>query len=440
MKIICFPHFYYLSEASRLIEIGKALRDLGQEVQFFSHGGPYERLARDQGFEVVPVEPQMSPERAERYMRFNRAEGVKSIHDSFFSYDELRDYVSNEAAVFKQAHADAVLIGWNLPSYLSVQLADIPIIVQQPGPFTAPFFDRKMGVFVPSLVGWLRHLPLDWFMNWFMPRSKFWLRPFNQLASELGLPQYKSTLDFVAGDLTLVMDAPEILGISPEELENYQPRHPRYFRKTPLYRYGGPCFAKLPGDVPEAVRRHFDTPRTKLYCAMGVSGSPEVLQSVVEIVSELDLQAVVLTTTILGDKAGKASSRVLTIPHAPAHLVNPLADIAITHGGAGTVQTAIHSGTPIVGVPMQMEQAGNISLVARQGAGVMLTRLDLNRPKLAATLEKLVANQSYRDNMLRLKRLQDPIDGAAIAAREIVRFLGATSPATLSATATQLPA
>lgn len=81
-----------------------------------------------------------------------------------------------------------MLIGWNLPSYLSVQLVGIPIIVQQPGPFTEPFFDRRKGVFVPSLVPWLRHLPMSWFMNWFSPRMKFWLRPFNQLASELGLP------------------------------------------------------------------------------------------------------------------------------------------------------------------------------------------------------------------------------------------------------------
>ena len=261
-------------------------------------------------------------------------------------------------------------------------------------------------------------------MNWFAPRMKFWIHPFNQLASEFGLPQYKSTLDFVAGDLTLVMDAPEVLGISPEELEDYQPRHPQFFRRPPRYRYGGPCFAKLPGDVPEAVQRHFDTPRTKLYCAMGVSGSPEVLQSVVEIVGDLDLQAVVLTTTILGDRARSESDRVLAIPHAPAHLLNPMADIAITHGGAGTVQTAIHSGTPIVGIPAQMEQAGNIYLVARQGAGLMLSRLDLSRRKLAAALEKLVEDRSYRDSMQRLKRMQDPIDGAAKAADEIVRFLG----------------
>lgn len=423
MRIICFPHFYYLSEASRLVEIGKALVALGQEVRFFSHGGPYESVAQNAGFDVISVQPTMSPERAEHYMAFNRAEVGNPLRDSFFSYEELKEYVSREAEVLREARADAVLIGWNLPSYLSVQLVGIPIVVQQPGPFTAPFFDRRMGVFVPSLIGWLRYLPMDWFVNWIMPRLRVWIRPFNQLASELGLPQYKSTLDMMAGDLTLVMDVPEILGISPEELKRYEPRHPKFFHRRPRYRYGGPCFARLPGEVPDSLREHFDTSRKKLYCAMGVSGSPEVLRSVIDIVSELDLQVLVVTTTILGAEVQSASDRVMVVPHVPAHLVNPLADVAITHGGAGTVQTAIHAGTPLVGVPMHGEQAGNIALVQRQGAGIMLPKQALKRRQLVTALEKIVTNDSYRENMHRLKKLQDRVDGAANAAGEMVRFL-----------------
>jgi UDP:flavonoid glycosyltransferase YjiC (YdhE family) len=423
VKIICFPHFYYLSEVSRLVEIGKVLRELGQEVVFFSHGGSYEYVARDEGFNVYSVEPTMSPARVETFMAFNRAETGNPLKDSFFTYEELEAYVHNEADVLMAANADAVLIGWNLPSYLSVQLVGIPIIVQQPGPFTAPFFDRKMGVFVPALVAWFRHLPMNWFVNWFIPRTKLWLSPFNRLAQTLGLPEYKSLLDFMAGDLTLVMDTPEILGISKDELEKYTPRHPERFRRPPQYRYGGPLYAKLPGDIPDSVSKHFDVPRTKLYCGMGVSGSPQVLNDVIDIVSDLDFQALIVTTTILAKETTRHADRVMLVPHVPAHLVNPLADIALTHGGAGTVQTAIHAATPLVGVPMHLEQAGNISLVARQGAGIMLSRPDLTRRKLGSALEKLVTDSSFSANMQRLRELQDNVDGARNAAREIIRFL-----------------
>jgi UDP:flavonoid glycosyltransferase YjiC (YdhE family) len=429
MKIICFPHFFYLSEVSRLIEIGHALRKLDQEVVFFSHGGPYESFAREAGFEVVSITPTMSQERASEYMAYNRGEGSKSFSSSFFTYEELKAYVPVETDALRQVNADAVLIGWNLPSYLSAQLARIPIIVQQPGPWTAPFFDKKMAEFAPAVAGesivkLFHYLPMDRFVNWLMPRVRLWIKPFNKLALELGLPQYKSTLDFMAGDLTLVMDTPSILGISPEELENYYPVHPEFFHKPPKYKYGGPCYARLPGEVPDKIQGHFDTSRTKLYCAMGVSGSPRVLRSIIDITRGLDFQALIVTTTILsGDYYKDSSDQILFKSHVPAHLVNPMADIAITHGGAGTVQTAIHSGTPLVGIPMHQEQAGNISLVKRQNAGLMLWKQELNHQNLAAALEKLVVDSKFRENMKRLKMEQDQIDGAAKAAQEIVNFL-----------------
>ena len=430
MKIVCFPHFFYLSEVSRLIEIGHALGKLEQEVVFFSHGGPYESLARDAGFEVVSITPTMSPERYDEYIKYNRGEGSKSLSSSFFTYEELKAYVPAEADALKQVNADAVLIGWNLPSYLSVQLAGIPIIVQQPGAWTAPFFDRKLAEFAPaiagsSIVGLFHHLPMNKLVNWLMPKARFWIKPFNQLASELGLPQYKSTLDFMAGDLTLVMDTPSILGISPEELEHYRPAHPEYFHKTPKYRYGGACYARLPGDVPDQVSSHFDTPGTKLYCAMGVSGSPTVLRSIIDIVRDLDLRALIVTTTILNEGNNESSEQVLIQSHVPAHLVNPMADVAITHGGAGTVQTAIHSGTPIVGIPMHQEQAGNVALVRKQGAGIMLWKQELTKKHLASALERLINNDEYRKNMRRLKSDQDQVNGAANAAQEIVNYLSA---------------
>jgi UDP:flavonoid glycosyltransferase YjiC (YdhE family) len=179
--------------------------------------------------------------------------------------------------------------------------------------------------------------------------------------------------------------------------------------------------------VPESIRAHFDTSRPKLYCAMGVSGSPRVLREIVDIANTLEIQSVIATTTVLPGLDGNGSGRVLLTPHVPAHLVNPLADIAITHGGAGTVQTAIHSATPLVGIPMHLEQTGNLSLVTRQGAGLMLSRWDLNRRSLGRALERLLADASLRQNMLRLKALQDKVDGPANAAREIVNFLGATN-------------
>jgi UDP:flavonoid glycosyltransferase YjiC (YdhE family) len=55
----------------------------------------------------------------------------------------------------------------------------------------------------------------------------------------------------------------------------------------------------------------------------------------------------------------------------------------------------------------------------------MLSKWDLNRRSLGRALERLLADASLRQNMLRLKAFQDKVDGAAVAAKVIVRYLGA---------------
>jgi len=51
-----------------------------------------------------------------------------------------------------------------------------------------------------------------------------------------------------------------------------------------------------------------------------------------------------------------------------------------------------------------------------------LTMLRKNEMKIRA-LQRIVSDNSYRENMQRLKRLQDPNDGTANADRAKVRFL-----------------
>lgn len=75
---------------------------------------------------------------------------------------------------------------------------------------------------------------------------------------------------------------------------------------------------------------------------------------------------------------------------------------------------------------LPLEQTGNLSLVTRQGAGLLLSKWDINQRSLSRALERLLSDASLRENMLRLKALQDKVDGPANAAREIVSFLGAS--------------
>ena len=72
---------------------------------------------------------------------------------------------------------------------------------------------------------------------------------------------------------------------------------------------------------------------------------------------------------------------------------------------------------------MHVEQAGNIALVTRQVAGLVLWKQNLTKRSLGGALEEIVTDFRYQQNMHRLRQIQNRYNGAESAAREMVKFL-----------------
>ncbi len=66
--------------------------------------------------------------------------------------------------------------------------------------------------------------------------------------------------EMMMGDTAIVTDVPEILGISKEEIESWEPsaRNSRYYNHRSRLRYGGAMFAKLFGEPSEEVLQFLD--------------------------------------------------------------------------------------------------------------------------------------------------------------------------------------
>ncbi|HUM26439.1 MAG TPA: glycosyltransferase, partial [Anaerolineales bacterium] len=108
----------------------------------------------------------------------------------------------------------------------------------------------------------------------------------------------------------------------------------------------------------------------------------------------------------------------------PAHKVNPLADIAVIHGGQGTVQTACASGTPFVGIGLQPEQEGNIEAIVRYGSAVRLSKRRLTRETLLQSIESLLQNQTARQKAKDLQTLMGQYNGSRLAADFLIEKFG----------------
>ncbi len=421
-RICLFPHMGYLSETSRMVAVYKVLREQGEEPLVATHGGTYEWVLREEGIPYDVVPPTMSVERCQAFVKANRIDGQSG---RFYEPDELEALVKEEIRYFQANGVAVVLTGFNLSLCLSARAAGVRYCVTHLASWSPIVFEREMQPPLNYLTERIpRFIPRSWLrklVNRIYLKSKLLTGPYNQVARRLDIEPVRSTLDMFMGDVTIVTEAPEILGIPLEELESWAPRDPGRYHPSPQLRYAGPIYAKLFGEIDAEVQRFLERDGPTIYVALTSSRS-DYLADLVEALLELEADLLVVTTV---HDLQLTSDRVMTAGHLPSHRVMPEVDMAIIHGGQGSVQTAVASGTPIVGFPLQTEQMFNLDLIERRGAGLNLPLQDLQRPDaILRAARRVLHDPAYKTNMMELKRLQEPYDGPSAAARILLEEAG----------------
>jgi UDP:flavonoid glycosyltransferase YjiC (YdhE family) len=226
--------------------------------------------------------------------------------------------------------------------------------------------------------------------------------------------------DLLMGDHTLITDVPEILGISEKEVNDWRAGSNNLYRPDARLAYSGPIFARLFGEIPEEVLNILNGDKPKIYISMN-SGPKKYLQEVFNTISEMDVAALMVTT--LHDTDFGRSNHILFKSFLPSHKVMPLFDLAIIHGGQGTIQTAIASGIPMIGFPLQPEQNFNLRRIAALGAGKCMALYDLKPKKLKSAIEEILDTPSYSEKAQELKVLQLKRDGPGLVAKYIKELL-----------------
>jgi len=110
----------------------------------------------------------------------------------------------------------------------------------------------------------------------------------------------------------------------------------------------------------------------------------------------------------------------LTEEFLPANAIASLVDVVIGHGGQGTVQTALGSGTPIVGVAMQWEQQFNLDNAVKQGAGIRIPKRKWNANSILASVRKVLTTESYKHAAICIQKQVSQAESAKQAAKLIL--------------------
>lgn len=420
MSICCFPNCAYLSETSRMVAVYRELVKQGENPVMATHGGTYEFILKDEGIPYHIVQPYVSSARSLDYAAASRGERGYIGMGIYESDDELREHVRHEMEFFRVNGIGCVLIGWTQSCALSTRALGIPLAVTHLASMVPPAMG-KMGIpIIEPYDRYIKRLVPESFISalyhWGM-RFTMLIQLFNKIAEELNVRPFTGALDLMMGDLTLVTDTPEILGVTKDAMECWKPRNPRLYSRSPRLRYVGALFARLFGGLPDDVRQFLDTPRPKIYIAL-TSSRPDYVEAMYSLVKEMDVKAV-LVTTVHGSRLD-GTDTVMVKAHLPSHLVMPLVDCSVIHGGQGSTQTAIASGTPVVGFPFHGEQSMNLKLIENARAGYCLPLRYLKRTGLVRKhIERILSDDSFKRNMRRLKNYQDKHNGAENAAKII---------------------
>jgi UDP:flavonoid glycosyltransferase YjiC (YdhE family) len=418
IKWAFFSYGHNLGDFTRALETAKGMLYAGAQVKFFNHGGVHNHWIAEAGIEEENLQPELSWAQHQIIMDINRYKVPVGTPMPVSKVQWIK-MAEADLKAFEEYQPDGVYAGLNLSCMISVPYAGLPMVTQVPTVNCPSFIENEMYNMPNTMEN-------NFFMRYVVPgrvkrkimkrvllkdSARKSLSSFNEARTHFGLSPIYNIVDLLRGDITLLPDMPELSGLPKAKL-------------TAGYHYTGPIFAKMDTPVPEGVKSVFKRPGLNIFCSLGSSGYPETLKLILETLRrEPSFNVVCATTTILDPgELGPNNDRFYATEFLPAHLVNEMADIAVTHGGQGTIQTAVWAGTPVVGIGFQAEQQANIDGIAKAGMAVRIPIYEVSSARIMKAVHK-VSTQPYINNAKRMKELLRSTDGVKQSVNLMNQFI-----------------
>ena len=204
---------------------------------------------------------------------------------------------------------------------------------------------------------------------------------------------------------------------------------------SPCFHYTGPLqdpSGQEPISFP-SVSFPFEklTDKPLIYAALGTlqNRKPEIFHCIAEACIGLDAQLVIsLGNPDIEQINSDLPGSPIVVPFAPQQQLIDRAVLTITHAGMNTTLGALSSGVPLVAIPITSEQPGIATRIAWAGAGAVLPLKKLSVGNLRTTIEKVLTEDSYKQNALRLQKAIQNAGGVKRAADIIEQAISTGKP------------
>lgn len=184
---------------------------------------------------------------------------------------------------------------------------------------------------------------------------------------------------FTEADITLYADVPAI--VPGADCGN-----------SARYRYIGPVLWSPGGVLPAAFEdRGSDAPW--VYVSMGSSGNPQLVPTVLAALEGVDCRVAVATAGAVPDSA--IPSGVIAADYLPGDRVAARASLVICNGGSPSAYQALAQGTPVLGMPANLDQMLAMHFVAQSGAGTTLRADRVTRKRVAEVVKHMLQTAAF---------------------------------------------
>lgn len=185
----------------------------------------------------------------------------------------------------------------------------------------------------------------------------------------------------------------------PAELEFPREKLPQCFHFT------GPYHSPVGREVPSFPYEKL-TGQPLIYASMGTIQNRliGVFQQIAEACLGLDAQLVIsLGGSAKPESLPKLAGSPLVVEYAPQLELLQKATLTITHGGMNTTLECLSNGVPMVAIPIANDQPGIAARVVWAGCGEALPIKSVNVPRLGTVIKKVLTEDSYKQNAVRLQ-------------------------------------
>jgi hypothetical protein len=375
--ILFFPSSFNLSETALAIEIAKAISN-DFNCHFSTYGGEFDTLIEKEGFPLTTLEPRYTPPVIKHIYALDQGRKVGQL----YSVEVVRQMVQGELALHKSLKPAAVVTGMNASSCISCPVSRVPLIW---------YIEAGKLLNTTARLGRLKNMdmldvPL---IRWLPDRFRVMLserlinlsyaliaRSFNQVAVEYGLEPYHGFEDVLwRSEHQIVLEPPGFSDLS----------------YPPSAHIVGPLTAHLAVPLPDEV---LNLPRDLpiIYFAMGSSGRAEIVSRIIAGFAGKPYRVIAPVKHLLTETSFPIPDNVLVTGWLPALAANRLADIAVIHGGIGTVMNACLAGKPAVCVAMSPEQFINLENLAAKGFAIRISRGSLSADRLCSAIDRLLGD------------------------------------------------